>query len=100
MNINGWSIIENLLLRHKKNQSDLARLLGISPAAITQIKRGDFQLSMESLETILRYLGNVQLIVEELGGGGHFAAAGAQIKDKSSAEMLTALKAAIDKHLK
>ena len=43
---------------------------------------------------------NVQLIVEELGGGGHFAAAGAQIKDKSSAEMLTALKAAIDKHLK
>jgi len=43
---------------------------------------------------------NVQLIVEELGGGGHFAAAGAQIKDKSTAEMLTALKAAIDKHLK
>lgn len=57
MNINGWSIIETLLSRRKKNQSDLARLLGISPAAITQIKRGDFQLNMESLETILKYLG-------------------------------------------
>jgi len=43
---------------------------------------------------------NVQLIMEELGGGGHFEGAGAQMKDKSAAEMLTALKAAIDKHLK
>lgn len=43
---------------------------------------------------------NVQLIVEELGGGGHFEAAGVQMQNKSAAEMLTALKAAIDKHLK
>ena len=43
---------------------------------------------------------NVQLIVEELGGGGHFEAAGVQMKDKSADEMLIALKSAIDKHLK
>ena len=60
MNINGWSIIEILLARRRKNQSDLARLLNVSPAAITQIKRGDFQLSLESLDKILRYLGATQ----------------------------------------
>lgn len=57
MNVNGWPIIERMLYRRKKNQSDLARLLGMSPAAITQIKRGDFLLSAESLEKILFYLG-------------------------------------------
>jgi transcriptional regulator with XRE-family HTH domain len=55
--INGWAVISRHLLLREKNQSDLARLLHISPAAITQIKRGDFQLNMESLETILKYLG-------------------------------------------
>ena len=60
MNVNGWSIIETLLSRRRKNQSDLARLLNISPAAITQIKRGDFLLSLESLDKILRYLGATQ----------------------------------------
>ena len=57
MNVNGWPIIERMLYRRKKNQSDLARLLGMSPAAITQIKKGDFLLSAESLEKILFYLG-------------------------------------------
>ena len=57
MNVNGWQVIERLLLRRRKNQSDLARLLGISPAAITQIKKGDFQLGITALEKILQYLG-------------------------------------------
>lgn len=57
MNVNGWPVIERLLFRRKKNQSDLARLLGMSPAAVTQIKKGDFLLSMSSLEKILLYLG-------------------------------------------
>ena len=57
MNVNGWPIIERMLYRRKKNQSDLARLLRMSPAAITQIKKGDFLLSAESLEKILFYLG-------------------------------------------
>lgn len=57
MNVNGWSVIEKLLLRRRKNQSDIARLLGISPAAVTQIKQGEFQLNTAALEKILRYLG-------------------------------------------
>lgn len=57
MNVNGWPVIERLLFRRRKNQSDLARLLGISPAAITQIKQGDFQLGIVALEKIMCYLG-------------------------------------------
>ncbi len=57
MNVNGWPVIERLLFRRRKNQSDLARLLGISPAAVTQIKQGDFQLGIIALEKILHYLG-------------------------------------------
>ena len=57
MNVNGWPVIEMLLFRRRKNQSDLARLLGMSPAAITQIKQGDFQLGVAALERILHYLG-------------------------------------------
>lgn len=57
MSVNGWSVIEMMLKRRRKNQSDLARLLGITPAAITQIKQGDYQLGVEALEKIIRYLG-------------------------------------------
>lgn len=57
MNVNGWPVIEMLLHRRRKNQSDLARLLGISPAAITQIKQGDFQLGAAALEKVMHYLG-------------------------------------------
>ena len=56
MDVNGWSGIEALLFRRRKNQSDLARLLGVSPAAITQIKQGDFHLGISALEKIMRYL--------------------------------------------
>ena len=57
MNVNGWQLIERSLFRRRKNQSDLARLLGMSPAAITQIKQGDFQLGILAVEKILHYLG-------------------------------------------
>ncbi|MBQ7294076.1 MAG: DHH family phosphoesterase [Clostridia bacterium] len=42
---------------------------------------------------------NVQLILEELGGGGHFNIAGAQIPGKDMRETLERLKAAIDNYL-
>jgi len=41
---------------------------------------------------------NVQVILEELGGGGNAAAAGGQIEGKSVEEVLEALKASIDKY--
>ena len=77
-----------------KAADNLLMVNGIQ-ASFAVVRIGDtLHLSARSSGAI-----NVQLIVEELGGGGHYAAAGAQIKDKSTAEMLTALKAAIDKHL-
>lgn len=42
---------------------------------------------------------NVQLILEKMGGGGHFDSAGAQIKNSSAANALTTLRAAIDEYL-
>ena len=42
---------------------------------------------------------NVQLVLESLGGGGHFDAAGAQIKDMSMREVLEKLKESIDAFL-
>ena len=42
---------------------------------------------------------NVQLILEALGGGGHFDAAGAQIKDADMEKTLLMLKEAIDNYL-
>ena len=57
MDVTGWSVIERLLRRRRKNQNDIARLLGVSPAAITQSKQGDFQLGLASLEKIIHYLG-------------------------------------------
>ena len=42
---------------------------------------------------------NVQLILEKIGGGGHFDAAGAQIKNTVSREVLEQLRGAIDEYL-
>ena len=42
---------------------------------------------------------NVQLVLESLGGGGHFDAAGAQVKDMSMKEVLEKLKESIDEFL-
>lgn len=39
---------------------------------------------------------NVQLIAEELGGGGHQTMAGAQFKDSSTGQVHQKLKEAID----
>lgn len=42
---------------------------------------------------------NVQLVLEKLGGGGHFDAAGAQMKNVTLAEAVEKLKGAIDEYL-
>lgn len=57
MSINGWDVSERMLHRRNKSQNALARKLGVTPAAITQIKRGDFQLNAVYLEKSLCYLG-------------------------------------------
>ncbi len=42
---------------------------------------------------------NVQLIMERLGGGGYFQAAGAQLNDVTASEAIEKLKAAIDEYI-
>ena len=42
---------------------------------------------------------NVQLILEKMGGGGHFDSAGAQVKNSSTSNALTTLRSAIDEYL-
>ena len=41
---------------------------------------------------------NVQLILEKIGGGGHFDSAGAQMKDSTVANAVSMLRAAIDEY--
>ena len=53
MDVNGWAVIRRMLRRRRIKQYELADMLGFSPAAITQAKKGDFQLSVEVLEKIL-----------------------------------------------
>ena len=43
---------------------------------------------------------NVQVILEKLGGGGHFTVSGAQLKDCSAEEAKERVRSAIDEYLK
>lgn len=56
----------------------------------------------ESVHISARSAGNinVQLILEKIGGGGYYEAAGAFLKDSSMTAALTALKEAIDDYMK
>lgn len=53
---NGWPHIEAWLERKEKNQSDLARKLNMSPAAVTQIKNEDFTLHPAMFDLIFTWL--------------------------------------------
>ena len=64
-------------------------------AAFTLVRIGDqIHISGRSNGKI-----NVQLILEKLNGGGHFAIAGAQIESDSVIEVLEILKSSIDDYL-
>jgi transcriptional regulator with XRE-family HTH domain len=53
-------------LRRELSQSDLARLAGVSPSAISQVERGERGLS---LETLLALAGRLNVTLDELLGG-------------------------------
>lgn len=72
----------------------LLELEGIKASFVLMRIKDSIHISARSVGTI-----NVQLILEELRGGGHFDSAGAQIKDTSIDEVVEKLKAAIDKYL-
>ena len=73
------------------------RLLNVEGvmAAFTLCRVGDtVHISARSQSKI-----NVQLILERIGGGGHFDSAGAQMSDGSMHDAVTRLKNAIDSYL-
>lgn len=72
---------------------ELLDIHGIAASfVLTQIDQGQVNISARSLGEL-----NVQLIMEELGGGGHLTMAGAQLKNVSLEEARRKLIEAIDK---
>ena len=53
-------------MRREQSQSDLARLAGVSPSAISQVERGERGLSVETLLTLA---GRLNITLDELLGG-------------------------------
>jgi len=53
-------------MRRELSQSDLARLAGVSPSAISQVERGERGLSLETLMTLS---GRLNVTLDELLGG-------------------------------
>ena len=55
--INGWPIIARYLEIRGLRQCDLARVLGVSPAAVTQIKKGESLLGPSQFDTVIGFCG-------------------------------------------
>lgn len=73
---------------------ELLSIQGVKASFVLYKVGGDVSISARSLGDV-----NVQLILEEFGGGGHFTMAGAQIKNVSLGEARRRLIAALDKKL-
>ena len=69
---------------------DLMNIAGVAGSFVLSPFENSISISARSLGRI-----NVQLIMEKLGGGGHFTTAGAQLKDKTPQEAVSMLKDAI-----
>ncbi len=54
--VNGWSAIHKALRRRGWTQTRLAKQLGITPSAVTQIKQGKFLLNAEQLRRTADFL--------------------------------------------
>lgn len=67
---------------------------GISAAFVLLETDGEVMISARSDGSV-----NVQLVLEQLGGGGHFDAAGAQVRGTDIRDVLQNLKAAIDDYI-
>ncbi len=70
---------------------DLLTIQGVQAAFVLFQEQGNVNISARSLGEI-----NVQVILEKLGGGGHFDTAGAQLEDKKIEEASIELKKVID----
>lgn len=69
---------------------DLMNIAGVAGSFVLSPFEGKINISARSLGRV-----NVQLIMEKLGGGGHFTTAGAQLAGKTLQEAVSQLKDAI-----
>jgi c-di-AMP phosphodiesterase-like protein len=77
-----------------KAVNNLIMVDGVRAAFACMCRGGSTKISARSDGTI-----NVQLIMEELGGGGHFDGAATELTDVGLEEAVRRLKEAIDKHV-
>lgn len=54
--VNGWRTIERQLIHLGRKQGEIAQLLKITPAAVSQVKKGIFLLNPKQLEKIATFL--------------------------------------------
>ena len=73
---------------------ELLSIQGVMASFVLYKVGGDVSVSARSLGDV-----NVQLILEEFGGGGHFTMAGAQLKNVSVGEARRRLLRALDSKL-
>lgn len=85
------NIADNVIAAQAADQ--LVNITGIQASFVLAKIEGEIHISGRSLGNI-----NVQLILESLGGGGHFAMAGANLKSCTMDEAVSKLKVAIDKY--
>ncbi len=83
--------IENLRIISSQAADDMLYISGVNASFVLFESDGLINVSARSLGKV-----NVQLIAEQLGGGGHLTMAGAQFTDCSIDEAVSRLKQAID----
>lgn len=77
-----------------KSADRLLNIVGIEASFVLAPIGDDVNISSRSNGTV-----NVQLILESLGGGGHFDAAGAVLRGVTTTQAIEQLKGAIDRYL-
>ena len=89
------SVLDSPVSRVQAAQAadELLNVSGITASFVMYPENGQVVISARSIGSA-----NVQVILEELGGGGNAATAGAQIRDLSIKDVLAKLLAAIDQY--
>ena len=88
-----WEM-EDLRIAAAQAADELLSIMGVNASFVLYRVGNDVSISARSLGDI-----NVQLILEEFGGGGHFTMAGAQLKNTTIGEARRALLHALDTKL-
>ena len=85
---------DDLRVASAQAADELLGIQGVKASFVLYKVGGDVSISARSLGDV-----NVQIILEEFGGGGHFTMAGAQIKNVSMGEARRRLIRALDDKL-